>query len=302
MCLFNFSALSDKKNILITGANGQLGMELRALVSIFTGFEFIFVSKEDLSITDTHALNVFFDKHIISYCVNCAAYTNVDLAETESEKAFEVNATATGELAKICNAHNCRLIHFSTDYVFPGNATSPYVESENTGPINIYGASKLEGERLAIRNHDDVIIIRSSWIYSAHGKNFVKTMARLLKDKESIQVVNDQWGSPTFAGDLAYTVMQIISTDYFIPGIYHYSNAGIITWYTFAATIKKETGSKCLIHPIPTTQFPTVAKRPAYSALNTTKIKEVFGVQIRGWEDSLQKCLANILPDSWNAE
>ncbi|HMJ47172.1 MAG TPA: dTDP-4-dehydrorhamnose reductase [Ferruginibacter sp.] len=290
--------MSDKKNILITGANGQLGMEFRAMAATFTGFEFIFVSKEEVSITDTDSIIAIFEMHDVFCCINCAAYTNVDKAETEKEKAFEINGTAVGQLASICKKYKSHFFHFSTDYVFPGTASLPYKETDPTDPVNIYGASKLEGEKQAIEHNEGSVIIRTSWVYSSHGKNFVKTMLRLFRENTSVKVVNDQAGSPTYAGDLAFAVMQIISTDYFIPGIYHFCNGGIISWHRFASEIKKLVSAECKILPVTTDQFLTPAKRPRYSALDTSRIKDVFGVQVRGWEESLEKCLGMISKDA----
>jgi len=288
--------LNNKKNILITGANGQLGMEFRSIAKTFPEYNFLFASKEELSISDKEAVKFFFTINRIYCCINCGAYTNVDKAESEKEKAFEINGTAVGYLAGICKNHHSHFIHISTDYVFPGNASTPYKETDLPNPLNSYGASKLAGENLAIENNEASIIIRSSWVYSSYGKNFVKTMIRLLKKKE-IGVVNDQEGSPTYAADLANAIMKIISTDHFIPGIYHYCNDGIITWYTFAEEIKKIIFSHCIIKPITTKEsdsyrIPTPAKRPLYSALDTEKIRLVFSVEVPLWQESLKKFLA----------
>ena len=284
---------NDLQTILVTGANGQLGSELKVISSQFGQFNFLFTTKEELAIDDFTAVAEYFNKHQISYCINCAAYTAVDKAESEKEKAFLINGDAVGGLARICRQHNAQLIHISTDYVFDGKTNRRYKETDPIDPIGVYGASKLKGEELAIRDEPSTIIIRTSWVYSSFGHNFVKTMLRLMKEKESINVVNDQFGCPTYAADLARVIMQIIlsgkSKD--IPGIYHYSNAGITSWYQFAVAIKELTDSPCKVNQIPTSQYPTPAKRPAYSVMDTSKIQHAFNIMIPGWKESLQRCL-----------
>ncbi|MGC4102031.1 dTDP-4-dehydrorhamnose reductase [Ferruginibacter sp.] len=289
--------MGSNKTILVTGANGQLGRELRVLAASFSQYSFLFVSKEELAIDDEVAVNTFFDSHTIDYCVNCAAYTAVDKAETEKEKAFLINATAVGNLASICRQHNVQLIHISTDYVFDGAAQKPYTETAAVKPLNVYGQSKLKGEELALQQNPSVIIIRTSWVYSAFGSNFVKTMLRLMKEKESIGVVNDQFGCPTYAADLALAILKIIQKhgEFHIPyPLFHYCNEGLISWYQFAAAIKEFTSSNCMVRSIPTTEYPTPAKRPLYTAMDTARIKEVFALSIPNWKESLQKCLASI--------
>ena len=285
--------MAENKTILVTGANGQLGSEMQVISSAYPNYTFLFVTKNELSIDDTEAVKLYFDQHKIDFCVNCAAYTAVDKAETEIEKSLLINGTAVGNLAAICKTHSTQFIHISTDYVFDGTATSPYKENNAVSPINSYGATKLKGEELALQNNPASIIIRTSWVYSSFGNNFVKTMLRLMKDKEQISVVSDQVGCPTYAADLAGAIMQIISAENTAEhaGIYNYSNAGIINWHQFAMAIKEISGSKCLVNPIPSIQYPTPAKRPAYSVLDTSKIQENFKIQIPEWKDSLQKCL-----------
>ncbi len=281
------------QTILVTGANGQLGNELKVIAKNYLNYKFLFVSKEELAIENTEAVKEFFTTHLINYCINCAAYTAVDKAELEKENAFLINAVAVSTLAKICALSNTQLIHISTDYVFDGTSTQPYKETDKPSPVSLYGQSKLQGETLALQYCSSVIIIRTSWLYSSFRNNFVKTMLRLMKEKEFINVVSDQIGCPTYAADLALAIMQIIvskksNTN---PGIYHYSNAGITTWHEFAMAIKKIAGSPCIINPINTAQYPTAAKRPKYSILDNTKIREVFPIIIPAWEDSLLKCL-----------
>lgn len=281
----------SKPIVLVTGANGQLGSELRAAAAQYTSFEFLFPGRDELSITDSHSLHEFFLVHKPDFCINCAAYTAVDKAESEQEKAFETNAYAAGELAKICAQTKTRFIHISTDYVFDGQSPEPYTEEDNTSPINVYGASKLKGEELCKKNNPDSIIIRTAWVYSSFGHNFVKTMLRLMKEKNSINVVNDQVGAPTYAADLAAAILCIISSNSWRPGIYHYSNKGKISWYEFAVAIKELSGSSCLVHPIPSSQYPTPAKRPSFSLLNTEKIRNTFYLEIPDWKFSLAKCI-----------
>ena len=282
--------------ILVTGANGQLGKELRVLASGFSDYRFLFVTKEDLNIENVDAVEKYFSNRSINFYINCAAYTAVDKAETENESAFSINAAAVANLAKVCHENKTQLIHISTDYVFDGTASQPYKETGKTNPVSVYGKSKLQGETFAIQNCPAAIIIRTAWLYSSFNANFVKTMLRLMKEKDSINVVNDQFGCPTYAADLALAIMQIIVSNKSNknPGIYHYTNAGVTNWYEFAVAIKNITKSNCTVNPISTAQYPTAAKRPAYSVLDTSKIKDVFALSIPDWEDSLQKCLALI--------
>lgn len=283
------------KTILITGANGQLGSEFKALSTSFAQYNFLFTDKEDLPIDDIAAIKNFFEQHNISYCINCAAYTAVDKAESEKEIAYLINATAAGNLAVVCKMYNAAFIHISTDYVFDGNGARPYKESSPTSPVNEYGFTKLKGEELVLQNNPAALIIRTSWVYSCFGNNFVKTMLRLMKERESINVVSDQQGCPTYAADLATAIMQVIESAGFTkknrPSIFNYSNEGIISWYDFAVAIKELSGSNCKVNAIPTLQYPTPAKRPHYSVMDTTLIKNTFGVTIPFWKDSLEKCL-----------
>ena len=286
--------MGNKKNILVTGANGQLGMEFRQLESKFKQYNFLFASKDELSIADAASVKKYFDKNKIDYCINCAAYTAVDKAETEKEIAIKVNVTAVGNLASICKIYDAAFFHFSTDYVFNGTASVLYKETDKTDPVNFYGQTKLDGEQEAIKQNQNAVIIRTSWVYSSHGKNFVKTMLRLICEKESIGVVNDQFGCPTYAADLAEVVMKIISSNHSANGIYHYCNKGIISWFDFASEIKKTISSKCIVNGITTAAYPTPAKRPQYSALDTQKIQEQFGLEIPAWQQSLKVCIGLI--------
>ena len=283
---------SIKKNILVTGANGQLGQEFAYLKNKFPAYNFIFVTKIQLSITDENAVNIFFKNNPIDICINCAAYTAVDKAETEREIATAVNATAVGYLAKACKNNNAKFIHISTDYVFHGKGKIPYTEKDDTNPINYYGQTKLTGEQNALVENNETIIIRTAWVYSSFGNNFVKTMIRLMKERASLGVVSDQFGCPTYAADLAEVIMKIIGTNNFTAGIYHYTNKGKISWYDFAKEISHRINSICVVNAISTSQFPTPAARPSYSVLDTTKIEDTFQITIPEWKESLRKCLS----------
>jgi dTDP-4-dehydrorhamnose reductase len=288
--------MSGKPKILVTGANGQLGKELKDIAATFLQFEFIFLSRADLLIHRFELLRNYFETIKPEYCINCAAYTAVDRAEDEKELAFQVNAEAVGVLAAVCKEHNVKLILISTDYVFDGNSAIPYTENFPPHPVNVYGASKLQGEKEALQLNPDVIIIRTSWLYSSYGKNFVKTILRLLKERNEISVVNDQTGSPTYAADLASVILNIVancqlSIVNWQPGIYHFSNEGAITWYDFALAIKEYSGSNVSIKPTDSRVYPATAKRPAYSVLDTTKIRNTFHVQLKKWQSSLRACL-----------
>jgi dTDP-4-dehydrorhamnose reductase len=282
------------KKILVTGANGQLGKELRDLASAHPDVEFLFLSREDLPIHHFELVRNMFASFSPDYCINCAAYTAVDKAEQEAELAQIVNATSVGILAAVSAAHDCRFIHVSTDYVYGGDASEPYTEDSPTAPTSVYGKTKLAGEQEAIENDPLALVIRTSWVYSYHGNNFVKTMMRLMKDRKEISVVNDQKGSPTWAADLASFILNIISQSQWHPGIYNYSNDGEITWYDFALEIKRLVDADCIVHPIPSSAYPTPAKRPAYSVLNKQKIKRVFGVDPESWKLSLEKCVSRL--------
>jgi dTDP-4-dehydrorhamnose reductase len=288
-----------KAKILVTGGNGQLGKELREFSSLHTGLEFIFLSREDLPIHQFELVRNYFNTLKPAYCINCAAYTAVDKAESEKDLAFLINGEAVGVLAAVCKEHNAKFIHISTDYVFNGDAAYPYTENFPTDPINVYGASKLEGEKQAMELNPDSIIIRTSWLYSSLGKNFVKTMIQLMSEKDQIKVVKDQLGSPTNAADLAETIFNIIALCHlqiynWNPGIYNFSNEGIISWYDFAKAIRELINSPCSIKPISTAEYPTPAKRPAYSVLDKRKIQETFGVQLKDWEKSLEICIKKL--------
>lgn len=295
-------SFSFEKTILVTGSGGQLGMEIWKLSDRYPSYKFLFTTKEDLPIDNFKLVKNFFEQQQIDHCINCAAYTAVDKAELEKDKAFLINADAAANLSAICKAHQAQLIHISTDYVFDGTSSTPYKEEDRISPINVYGASKLRGEEFVLNNNSSAVIIRTSWVYSSFGNNFVKTMLGLLKEKENlpagrqgINVVSDQYGCPTYAADLAAAIMTIIEKEngeHSQTGIFNYCNAGVITWYEFARAIKKFIKSKCSINPIPSSEYPLPAKRPQYSVLDTTKIKKTFGITIPNWKDSLHTCLS----------
>jgi dTDP-4-dehydrorhamnose reductase len=290
---------SPLPKIIVTGANGQLGKEIRMLATAYPAYQFVFLSREDLPIHDFETIRNFFEITKPQFCINCAAYTAVDKAEEEKDQAFQINAEAVGVLAAVCKKYAAQFIHISTDYVFDGTAAAPYKENDVANPVNTYGATKLKGEQEALQYNPSSIIIRTSWVYSEFGKNFVKTMMKLMSEREELKVVNDQVGSPTYAADLAEAILQIISASQapgnnWHPGIYHFSNNGIISWYDFAVAIKKISGSKCNILPIPSSNFPTPAKRPSYSVFDKEKIQSAFGISLKDWGDSLSICIEKI--------
>jgi len=287
----------EKPVILVTGSNGQLGKELQQLADAYPQYRFVFASREDLKLHHYGLVENFFIATKPQYCINCAAYTAVDKAESEQDMAMLVNGEAVGHLAAICKKYNTKFIHISTDYVFDGESETPYKEDDATGPINTYGRSKLLGEQLCMKEDNDAIIIRTAWVYSSFGHNFVKTMMRLMNERNELNVVADQIGSPTYAADLANAILDIISSGKWESGIYHYSNEGKISWYEFALAIQKITGSKAIVHPIETAQYPTPAKRPHYSLLNKDKIKSTYSINVPEWKESLQRCIA-ILQES----
>lgn len=283
--------------ILVTGANGQLGWELGKLAKSYPAFKFVLVdrSQMDLSYPDT------FEKIIQTInpdcIVNTAAYTAVDKSETEKELAYTINATAVQELARISKALAIPFITYSTDYVFDGEATEPYLSSTKIDPLNYYGSTKAAGETLAMEANENTIVIRTSWVFSSHGNNFVKTMLRLMKERESLNIVADQKGRPTYAKDLAMATMKMIEALHAgktINGVYHYANTVETTWFDFAAKIKAIAGLDCALNPIETKDFPTPAKRPTYSVLDTSRIEEALSIDIPTWEDALASCMKEI--------
>lgn len=280
--------------VLVTGSNGQLGKCLLDISKESIGINWIFKSSKELDITNEDSITNVFNNNKIDYLINCAAYTAVDKAEREQEKAYIVNAEGVRLLSNVCKDYNTTLIHISTDFVFDGKKTAPYIETDLPNPINVYGASKLKGEQYVQEILEKYFIIRTSWVYSEHGNNFVKTMLRLANERDEISVVNDQIGSPTYAGDLAKCIAQIIDVAPEEYGIYHYSNDGGICWYELAKAIFYQKGVKVELKPIKTLQYPTPAKRPKYSVMEKSKITEVLKIEIFPWEERLMKCLNKI--------
>lgn len=282
------------KTILVTGANGQLGNELKILSQNYHTYQFFFQNKQTLDITKAEQINSFFKNNKIDCCINCAAYTAVDKAESEQQLVYEINSSAVKNLALACSENNALLIQISTDFVFEGNKSSPYTEEDVPNPQGVYAGSKLAGEKMAISFNPKSIIIRSAWIYTTFGNNFLKTMQRLGKEKSSLGVVFDQIGTPTYARDLAKAIMEIISQwdEKSKTGIFHFSNEGVASWYDFAVAIMELSHIKCKINPIFTKEYPTPATRPKFSVLSKKKIKESFGLKIPYWRDSLKDCIA----------
>lgn len=285
----------SKPLIVVTGKNGQLGSELQLLAPLYDAqYDFLFVDRSQLDLSSNDSIDNFFVAHTPSVVINCAAYTAVDKAETDKEAAFQINGAAVGKLAAHAAAVNALFITVSTDYVFNGNGTSPYLPSDATDPVNYYGESKAVGEQLALTNNPNSIIIRTSWVYSRFGNNFVKTMMRLMGERPSLNVVGDQIGAPTYAADLAAAILHILTQKAEgnkHSGIYHYSNSGNISWYDFAVAIAQLIHSNCAVAKIGSEAFPTPAKRPHYSLMDCSAIIQDFGVQQPAWEDSLKVCI-----------
>ena len=278
--------------VLVTGANGQLGSELKLVAST----DYLFTDIAELDIADEGAVVEFVEQNKIDIIVNCAAYTNVDRAEEEPEVAKRVNTTAVALLARVARRYNARLIHISTDYVFGAEVfDTPIKEGQEPAPLGVYGRTKLLGERLIEESGCDYVIIRTSWLYSTYGKNFVKTILRLAEEREELRVVNDQIGSPTYAKDLASVIVQICEREGFEAGVYHYSNRGEISWYDFAQAIVEIGGTKCRVTPCTTVEYGAKAPRPAYSVLDTSKICKALRCDIPDWRDSLVECINKML-------
>ena len=283
-------------NILVTGSEGQLGSELRAIAFRFTQYNLFFTNRLTLDITDYNAVKAFTETNKINAIINCAAYTSVDSAESQSKLADAVNHLAVANLAKIAKQNNIKFIHISTDYVFDGNSQRPYNENDTPNPQSVYGQTKLDGE-LAMQkiNPANSIIIRTSWLYSRHGNNFVKTMLKLAETKSEISVVSDQIGSPTSAVDLAaaiFTILPKIKNN--SVEVFHYSNAGLCSWYDFALEIFRIKNIKTLVNAVKTSEFPMLVKRPTYSVLDKSKIKTRFNLEITSWKDSLSFAFESI--------
>ena len=282
------------RSVLVTGANGQLGIALRNIEDSFDGFKLFYTDVDTLDICDKTRIDAFVKSNSIDTIVNCAAYTAVDKAEDEAELCMKINCDAVCNIGEVAASARVKVIHLSTDYVFDGCAVIPYREVDATNPASVYGASKLAGEQALLKVCPDSVIIRTAWLYSETGNNFLKTMLRLGKERDTIGVVADQKGTPTYAGDLAEAIKAVMMSEKFSPGIYHFTNEGSCTWYDFAVKIFEIADIKCVVKPLSTAEYPTRAKRPAYSILDKSKIKETYNISIPVWEDSLINCLRNL--------
>jgi dTDP-4-dehydrorhamnose reductase len=283
-------------NILVTGANGQLGSEIRDIASGYQNYNFVFSDREELDITNHKAVENFIEVNTITAIINCAAYTAVDKAESEISIANEINHLAIENFARIAKIKGIKLIHISTDYVFDGKGFQPYLTNHPTSPVNIYGETKLKGEQaLKALNPKNSMIIRTSWVYSSFGNNFVKTMLRLGEEKEELNVICDQIGVPTYARDLAHFILNnALKATNTTVATYHYTNEGVCSWYDFAREIMELGQKDCKVIPIPTSAYPTLAKRPFYSLMDKTSLKKEFQVEISYWKESLRDCMENL--------
>ncbi|MFD2554220.1 dTDP-4-dehydrorhamnose reductase [Sphingobacterium tabacisoli] len=277
--------------VLVTGSNGQLGSELRDILESDSRYETYFLDRKQLPLDQTLIIQDILGMYQPDLIIHVAAYTAVDKAESEPVLADAINHLASEEIAQYCRLNGAKLIAISTDYVFDGNSDIALTEDAPVDPINTYGLTKLKGEQTILKWHPESIVIRTSWVYSTYGNNFVKTMIRLMTERDEISVINDQVGSPTYAKDLAQAIVDIIEGEDWVGGLYHYSNEGEISWYDFAVAIREIKGLDCTINPIPTTQYPTPAKRPKYSLLDKSKIKRTFKVEVPDWRESLVQML-----------
>lgn len=289
------------KTIFVAGARGQLGCELQALSDQYPNFRFLFTDLPELSIVDEAALKSYLADKTIDYCINCAAYTAVDKAETDADLARKVNVEGVQNLAKTCLLRNIPLIHFSTDYVYHNDQNTPFKEGDITSPKGVYAQTKLEGDETALQIHRNTLVLRTSWVYSSFGHNFVKTMLRLGSEREELNVIFDQIGTPTYAHDLAKAVLDLLQSvdneeieSSSLSGVFHYSNEGVCSWYDFAKAIFDIEEIECKVHPIETKDYPTPASRPPFSVLNKEKFKTSFNQHIPYWRDSLKACLQKL--------
>ncbi|MFH6603069.1 dTDP-4-dehydrorhamnose reductase [Maribacter algicola] len=281
------------KNVLVTGGNGQLATCIKDIDSRASEYHFIYVDLPDFDITDKEIVNRLFEANDISHCINCAAYTAVDKAESEKELAYSVNVTGAKNLAEACDEHHAIMIQISTDFVFDGNQGFSYKENDKTNPLGVYGATKWQGELAVSQALERHFVLRTSWLYSEFGHNFVKTMQRLGAEREILNVVSDQIGTPTYAGDLAKVILKIVQEDINEYGTYHYSNEGVASWYDFAMAIFEIAEINCNVLPIKTEAYPTPAKRPSFSVMDKSKIKNALQIEIPYWRESLVRCLTN---------
>ena len=277
--------------ILITGSHGQLGNEMQQAAKSFPAFNYLYTDIEDLDICDRAALNAFVKANKVNIIVNCAAYTAVDKAEDDVELCYKINSDAVRNIGEVASENNLKVVQISTDYVFDGTNHIPYTEDQPVCPDTVYGKSKLAGEQALMASCKDAVIIRTAWLYSSFGNNFVKTMIKLGTERDSLNVIFDQIGSPTYAADLAHAILKVLSHETFVPGIYHFSDEGVCSWYDFTKTIHRIAGIACDVHPIETKDYPARTPRPHYSVLNKAKIKSTYGIVIPHWEESLERCI-----------
>lgn len=281
-------------NILVTGANGQLGSELAAIAPQYRQHHFLFTDIDTLDIGNKEAIEHFVNKNSVQAIINCAAYTAVDKAESDEANAHRINALAVQSLGEVAALCNMLMLHVSTDYVFDGTNHKPYKETDAVCPTNVYGRTKLLGEQLLQKVHPEAIVVRTSWLYSSYGSNFVKTMMRLGEERDLLGVVGDQVGTPTYAADLAAALMHIVNTEKRVAGIYHFSNEGVCSWYDFTVVIHKIKGIACKVSPIDSDAYPVRTPRPHYSVLNKGKIKQTYGIDIAHWQEALARCLEKL--------
>lgn len=277
--------------VLVTGAGGQLGSEIAKISKDYPEMEFLFVDREEMPLENEAQILSFLDKSTPQIIISAGAYTAVDKAEEENILADQINHLAVDTISKWCTKNEAKLVHVSTDYIFDGLSKTPYKEEDASDPINWYGETKLRAEKAIANNDTNAVIIRTSWVYSEYGHNFVKTMLRLMNERDSISVVNDQIGTPTYAYDLAQAIIKIITSNQWKPGVFHYSNEGEISWYEFAVAIKELSNINCEVKGVTSEEFPTIAKRPSYSLLDKTKIKTTYNLSVPNWKDSLSACL-----------
>lgn len=274
--------------VLVTGKNGQLGSELQELTAQYPEHHFCFLDREEMDLSNPAQITQVLDREKPEIIINAAAYTAVDKAETEAALCDAINHKAIETIGNWAFKNEAKVIHISTDYVFDGKSEIPLKETDPTNPINVYGLTKLKGEKALIESKASYAIIRTAWVYSTYGANFVKTMIRLMSERDEIGVVSDQVGSPTYARDIAETIMKMIETEKFVPGIFHYSNEGKISWFDFAVAIKNRKGFNTIVNPISSSAFPTPAKRPNFSLLDKTKIKQTYNIKVPNWTESLE--------------
>jgi len=289
--------MNKRPTILVTGSTGQLGQSIQSIRADHLDYEFVFTSRQQIDLSNETSIADFFECNTFDIVINCAAYTAVDKAESEPELANQINHLAVQQLAIIAKKHHTKLIHISTDYVFSGKHCKPYLETDEVAPLNVYGKTKLQGEH-AIQDtlKNGAVIIRTGWVYSEYGNNFLKTVLKLGQTHDSLKFICDQIGTPTYAKDLAIDIMNIIQSQVFIRAdfktdIIHYSNEGVCSWYDFAKTILRLRNIQCRISPTETTNYPTPARRPHYSVLDKSKIKRLYDLEILYWKDSLKRCL-----------